>query len=183
MLWFRYCPQRHTRLVPTLAVIFLMAASCGYRLGSVPSKALDPVRHVSVPLFQNHSFALRAGDLFTEAFRERLQAIPCIRLRPGREADAVFKGSVLSVSTFPVAVDTEFLALEYGIRVVLSTSLVRRSDGKTLWDSGEVEGEGRFYASSDPMLLQNNRYEALKKLSWRMSERMMDQLLLGLEPF
>jgi len=173
--------SRHPYLI--VAGILLTAASCGYRVGSVPCEALDPVRTVAVPLFQNDSLALRAGDLFTEAFRERLQAIPCIRLHPGKDADAVLKGVVLSVNTFPVAVDTDFLALQYGVRVALSVSLVQRNDGKTLWESGEVEEEGRFYASSDPMLFQNNRYEAIKKLSRRMSERVMDQLLLGFGAF
>ena len=84
-----------------------------------------------------------------------------------------------------MAVDSEFLVLEYGMRVTMSLSLVNREGDEVLWKMGPLMEEVRFYASqmpedpSDPMLLQANRREALIRLSRKMSERAMDSLLLG----
>jgi hypothetical protein len=62
---------------------------------------------------------------------------------------------------------------------VLSVSLKRSGDGEVLWQADMLEEEVSFYASSDPLLQKDNREEALMKLSSRMSERVVDRLLLG----
>lgn len=115
----------------------------------------------------------------TEAFRERLQTFPCFTLSLESKADALLKGTILSIRTYPVAVDREFLALEYGMHVTLAVSLEQCSNGKVLWNAGRVEEEIRFYVSSDPMLYQVNSREALERISRLISERVMEQLLLG----
>ena len=134
---------------------------------------------MAVPLFQNRSYTPRAEDFFTQAFRERLQFLPCYRLTGEDRSGAVLRGTVQSVESYPVAVDSQFLALEYGLRVVVSLSLESRPDGRVLWQAERVEDEVRFYASSDPLLFQDNRREALKRLAWRLADRLLDQLSLG----
>jgi len=134
---------------------------------------------VAVPLFQNRSYTPRAEDFFTQAFRERLQFLPCYRLTGEDRSGAVLRGTVQSVESYPVAVDSQFLALEVGLRVVVSLSLESRPDGRVLWQAERVEDEVRFYASSDPLLFQDNRREALKRLAWRLADRLLDQLSLG----
>jgi hypothetical protein len=162
-----------------LLLCLVSVPACGYRLGGKPCDATAQVRRVAVPLFQNKSYIPRAEDFFTRAFRERLQLLPCYRLRPDDEAEAFLKGTILSVESFPTAVDQQFLALEYRMRIVLSVSLETRGDGQVLWRVDKVEGETHFYASSDPLLFQENSSEALKTLAAQMSERILDQLSLG----
>ncbi len=159
--------------------------ACGYRMGGAPCDAFPSARTVAVPLFQNRSHAPQAEDLFTVAFRESLQSIPCMKLRSRRDAEAVMKGTIQSVEIFPVAVDTEFLVLEYGMRVVVSLSLEKSEDNELLWKSGPLSEEIRYYASSvpahpsDPLLLQTNRREAMIGLARKLAERVSDRLLTG----
>jgi hypothetical protein len=154
-------------------------------MGGVPCDSFLPVRTVAVPLFQNHSYEPLAEDVFTRTFREMIRSLPCWRLQPRREAEGLLQGTLHSVEIYPVAVDSEFLVLEYGMRVSLSLSLKKEESGEVLWEIGPLSEEIRFYASqvpadpSDPMLLQDNRREALIRLSRKMSERAMDRLLLG----
>jgi Lipopolysaccharide-assembly len=164
----------------TFACLFLLAtAACGYRLGAHPCESPIAAKSIAIPLFENDSFEPRLENLFTKAFRERIKATPCVSLGSGEEADALLKGRVVSVDTYKVAVNEEFLAVEYRMRVVLAVSLERRVDGKVLWRQDRLEEEVPFYATSDPLLFNDNREEALMRLSSRMSEKVVDRLLLG----
>jgi len=168
-----------------LAGGLLCAVACGYRMGGGAGEEFLVVRTVAVPLFQNRSYEPLAEDVFTRSFREGVRSLPCVALTSSQEAEALLRGTVLSVESFPVGVDESFLVLEYGLRAVVSVSLESRGGGEVLWEGGYIEEEIRFYAGrsgpdpSDPMLLQENRREALVRLSQRMSQRAMDRLLLG----
>ena len=178
-------PARYIILQPGLAlaclvVSVLVLAACGYRMGGMPcEEAMQPVRNIAVPLFGNRSLVPRAENVFTEAFREQIQDLPCFSLSSGGEADGLLKGTILSINTYTVAVNQDFLAVEYGMRAILSVSLVQRSDGKVLWRSSKVEEEVKFHAVADAQIFQDNHREALVKLSWKMAERVLDQLSLG----
>jgi len=158
----------------------LALVACGYRMGGIPcEESLQPIRKVEIPLFGNHSLEPRAENVFTEAFREQIQDLPCFSLTSPGEAEALLKGTILSISTYPVAVNQDFLAVEYGMRAALSVSLVRNRDGKLLWRSPKIEEEVRFHALADSQVFQDNNREALTKLSWMMASRVLDQLSLG----
>lgn len=168
------------RTVVTLAGLSLLAlAACGYRLGVGSCESDVVARNIAVPLFQNESHEPRLENLLTEAFRDRIQALPCVSLCSPGQADALLKGKILSVESYTVAVDEEFFAMEYRLQVVMAVSLVRSEDGEVLWRDGGLEEEVSFYASSDPLLFKDNREEALMALSSRMSERAVDRILLG----
>ena len=101
----------------------LGAAACGYRLGGYSCESFASVQNISVPLFSNRSYLQRTENVFSEALRKQVQAVSCFSLSSRAKADALLKGTILSVETYTVAVDEEFLAVEYGMRVVLSVSL------------------------------------------------------------
>jgi len=175
---------------PRLAWFLLLGSvlwlgACGYRLGGVPCDEGLPVHSVAVPLFENRSFEPLAEDVFTRSFRERVRALPCVLLKPGGQAETTLRGTILRVEVFPVGVDARFLVLEYGMRAVVSLSLVNPQRGEILWQPEPLEEVIRFYAGradsdpSDPVLLQANRREALVRLSGRMADRAMERLLLG----
>ncbi len=161
------------------AGLFTMVAACGYRLGPVPGGDPAVSGSVAVPLFDNASLAPRVENLFTEAFRERVRSASCLTLVPRGESEAVLEGTVVSLESYPIAVDKDFVAVEYGMRVVLDLSLRRVRDGEILWRGEGLEGEVRYYASSDPLLLKDNREEAMRRLARRVSRRVMDRILLG----
>ena len=168
-----------------LAAVMVSLNGCGYRMGEGPCHAFVKVRTVAVPLFQNLSHEPFAEDVFTRAFRGDVRSLPCVSLARGERAEAVLRGTVLSVDSYPVGVDRSFRVLEYGMRAAVSLSLETSESGEILWETGRLEEEVRFYATraggdpSDPMLLQENRRDALIRLAQRMSRRAMDGLLLG----
>ena len=169
-----------------LAGVAIGDSGCGYRLGGVPCGSFLPVKTLAVPLFQNQSYEPTAADIFTVSFRENIQSLPCIKLRSRDHADAVFYGTILLVSTYPVAVDEEFLALEYRMLVKIFVAIKNRKDGKILWQKGPIEELTTFYASpattnrpADPLLYDLNKTEALIRISQRLSDRIMDLMLIG----
>jgi hypothetical protein len=111
--------------------------------------------------------------------RDRLRALPGTSLSVPREAEVSLNGKILLVDSHPVAVNEDGFAVEYNLRIVLSVVLKRTGDGAVLWADRGIEDEVRFYAASDPLLFKDNREEALVRLSRRMTERVLDQLLLG----
>ncbi|MEW6443390.1 MAG: LptE family protein [bacterium] len=175
-------PQLHRP--SRLGALLLWAAfssgllSCGYRMGATGSGACAELRTVSVPLFANESLEPRLEDVLTQAFRDRFSASG-LKLGSADAAEAVLRGTVRSVVVTPVAVNEDFLAMEYMAHVAVSFSLQRKSDGKVLWRADRVEEETRFYASSDALLFRDNREEALLRLSRKMSDRVVDQILFG----
>ena len=172
--------RSHPCTVLCLAGISVLAAvACGYRMGAPPCESPLAAGSIAVPLFQNQSLEPRFENLLTMAFRERIQAVPCVTLSSRKEAEALLKGRILVVDSATSAVNEEFFAMEYRMRVVLAISLVRTGDGEVLWRDDRLEEEVSFYASSDPLLFKDNREEALMKLSRRISEKAVDRLLLG----
>ena len=176
--------QRSRRSPPSTALCLaglslLTMVACGYRMGDVPCESPVAAKRIAIPLFQNRSLEPRLENLLTMAFRERIQALPCVTLGSDKEADVLLKGRILSVDSRTAAVDEEFFAMEYRIRVVMAVSVVRREDGEVLWRDDRLEEEESFYATSNPLLFKDNREEALMKLSRRMSEKAVDRLLLG----
>lgn len=160
------------------AAVLLLPASCGYRLGLPSGNSSVPFQTIAVPLFSNESQEPRVENILTEAFRDRLLSVSGVRLCSFGEADALLKGTVRSVEISPVAVNKDFLAMEYRIHLDLSVSLERQRDGKILWRLEKVEDETRFHASSDALLFKDNREEALTRLSQSLSQRIVDQILL-----
>ena len=162
-------------------VILLMvvdSTGCGYRLGGYPSQSPTSVQKVEVPLFENLTHEPRVENTFTSAFRHRLQALPDLSLSARSQAEAVLKGKILAVESDVVAVDREFMAMEYRLTILLSLSLQQSKDGGILWTDDNITDDIRFYASSDPLLVRDNREEALIKLSHRIAERALDQMIL-----
>jgi outer membrane lipopolysaccharide assembly protein LptE/RlpB len=168
------------RTVVALAgMSLLVAVACGYHLGAHSCESGLMAKNIAVPLFQNLSQEPRLENLLTEAFRDRLQALPCVSLCSRKQADALLKGKILSVESNTVAVDEDFFAMEYRMRVVMAVSLVRSEEGEVLWRDDNLQEEVSFYASSNPLLFKDNREEALMDLAGRMSERVVDRILLG----
>jgi hypothetical protein len=157
----------------------LAAAGCGYRLGASPCESPAAASRIAVPLFENRSQEPRIENLLTEAFRDRIQALPCVSLSSGKEADALLKGRILSVETYTLAVEERFFAMQYRMRVVMAVSLERSEDGEVLWQDDRLEEEVSFYASSDALLFKDNREEALLALSSRISQRAVDRIVFG----
>jgi len=153
--------------------------ACGYRLAPTPESRSLPFRAVSVPLFRNDTQEPRIENDLTAAFRSRLLQIPAVRLAPVEEADAVLRGRITAVQVTPVAVSERFFAMEYRIEVTLSLLLEEREGGKILARLDSLREEARFYASSDALLAQDNRNEAILRLSRSLAARAWDAILLG----
>jgi len=163
-----------------LSVYLLAVGACGYHLGGIPCEpSLLGARKIAIPVFKNRSFEPRAENLFTESFREQIQELSCFSLSPKGEADALLMGTIVEVTTYPVAVDEDFMAVQYGMRAVLSVSLVRSPGGDILWHAPMVEEEVSFHALPDAQMFHDNNREALTKLSWKMAEKILEQLVLG----
>ncbi len=166
-------------LVLLAGLSLLAVAACGYKLGAPSPEPGLVTGSIAVPMFKNHSQEPRLENLFTEAFRDRIQALPSVSLSPSKGAEALLKGRILSVESYTVAVNEDFFAMQYRMRVVMALSLVRSANGEVLWRDDRLQEEVSFYASSDALLFKDNREEALVELSRRMSERAVDRLLLG----
>ncbi len=160
-----------------IALAVFAGTACGYRLGARPCRSLMSVQTVEIPLFENLTLEPRVENTFTSAFRRRLQTSPCLSLRAGPQAEAILKGKILTLESNIVAVDQEFLSMEYSLRIELSLSLLSNKEGKIIWSAEKIKDEIRFYASSGPLLYKDNREEALMKLSQKMAERVLDQMI------
>ena len=64
-------------------------AACGYRLGTGSCRSDVIAGSIAIPLFENASQEPRLENLLTEAFRDRIQALPCVSLSSRAQAEAL----------------------------------------------------------------------------------------------
>jgi outer membrane lipopolysaccharide assembly protein LptE/RlpB len=163
-----------------LFCLLIFFQGCGYHLGGFRDNIPSDIRTIAIPLFANHTQEPRIENLFTEAFRDRFYRLSFLRVTSQKEnADAFLQGEILVTSTDPISFDPNFLVLEYLARVTVSVQLRKTRDGTVLWGIERLEDAQYFQASSDALLFNDNRKEAFLKIARRLSEKIVDQILVG----
>jgi hypothetical protein len=155
-----------------IGLIVLLVAGCGYHFAGGGGETFQPhIRTVYVEAFANQTSEASAENLFRSAFNSEIVRMGRFKLAAGQgEADALFRGTILSLTASPLAYKTSNLSAEDRLTVVLSLSLEETASGKVLWATEGFSATGDYRVTSVGVT-EISRRNALTKLASDAAER------------
>lgn len=152
-----------------LLVLFL--AGCGYSFVGGGASTYPQIRSVYVDTFTNRTSEANADNIFRTAFSSQIVQSGHFKLVASRgEADAVFRGSILSLQAAPLAYRTSNLTAEDRITVTMELFFEDRQSGRIIWSNTSFVGTGD-YPVTTVGVTESSRRNALTKLASDAAER------------
>ena len=144
------CRAGAALLVLTLAAA-LCATGCGYHTLGHSTALPGNVRSIAIPVFTSYARTFRVEQLLTDAVIREFNTRTQFRIvrDPHEDADAVLKGTVLSVSSTPLAYDsTTGRAASALVTINLQITLTDR-DGKIVFQNPAYLFHDQYEISRD----------------------------------
>jgi hypothetical protein len=163
--------RSRTGACPALWGAFALIAAaqisgCGYRLRSAVVPLPGGIRSLAVPTFANETQAYKLEQRitraviseFTKRTRARITSVP-------EDADAVLYGRIHSLSSNPVTFGQDTFGSALLVTVQASARLVRRSDGKVLWENTDLLFRERYALNPRVSEFFSEQNPALERLA------------------
>jgi hypothetical protein len=126
-------------------LLVCLLAGCGYRFEGAGESIYPAIRTVFVDVFANRTSEAYAENIFRAAFINRFVQDGRFKLARSRgEADAVFRGTVKNLITYPLAYKAGNLSAEDRLVITLEFSFEERQSGRILWSEGGFSGTGDY---------------------------------------
>jgi outer membrane lipopolysaccharide assembly protein LptE/RlpB len=156
---------------------FLTAGGCGYQLQGKGTPSDPVIQMVAIPVFGNRTAQTGIESEVTRALVEKFTSSQRIAVGSQGRADALLLGNVKSFTTSSVAV-TSGTQVTTGYRAALTVEVTyqRRGDGKVFWKE-EVTEWRNYPVVPDLAATENNKREAIRKISERLAERIQEMIL------
>ncbi|MCC6368976.1 MAG: LptE family protein [Bryobacterales bacterium] len=161
------------------ALSAVMLASCGYHVSGHTDALPKSIKTIAVPAFGNNTTRYRLSDRLPQAItrefisRTRYQVVPDVN-----SADAILRGSVVNVLSFPTTFDTQTgRAAGVQINVYLNLNLTERTTGKVLYSNPNMEVRERYEISIDPLAYFEESETALDRLSKEVAGAVVSRVL------
>lgn len=162
-----------------LTTMFLILAACGYHF-SPGGEYIDPdVRKVFIEPFANRTSQANLEDTIRLAITDwfvrgrRFQIVD-----NEAQADAIFRGTVKSLTTAPLSSRTTNLAAEERMTLTLELSFEDRRTKKVIWKDANFSGT-QDYPVASLSDTETARKNALTKLSRDTAERAYRMMMSG----
>ena len=126
------------------AVSFFLAGSCGYQF-AVRGELPEGIRSIRFASFQNKTGVAGIEKEVELSLKSVLRERGRWNVIDGEgDAEAVFSGTVIRFENSPSSFSRRDFAVEYGTAITVDLSLVRGSDGKTLWNRKGMHQEQTY---------------------------------------
>ena len=173
----RFGRMRRCSFFIFLLTIFLQ--NCGYRLQGSKTDLSPDIQSLAIPIFTNNTIQTGIESEVTRAFVEKFVSSKQLAVTTVQKADAQLIGTVISFTTYPVAVTTSTqVTSEYRATITIEISLKRERDGKILFR--EAMADWRNYPVSENLTVTEfNKIQAIRLISGLLAERAHDFILLN----
>ena len=94
-------------------------------------------------------------------------------------ADATIKGTILNISTTPLAYGANTLVTQERATMALELTFQEKESGKTIWSSKSITGTVDYTLEDDINLLPVDRKYAFIKLSDDLAEKAFNLMMAG----
>lgn len=167
-----------TGVVGTFLLVCLLAG-CGYRFEGSGETVYPAIRTVFVDVFTNRTSEAYAENIFRTAFINRFVQDGRFKLAKSRgEADAVLRGTVKNLITYPLAYKAGNFSAEDRLAVTLELSFEERQSGRILWSEGGFSWTGD-YPVTTVGATEISRKNALVKMADDTAERACRLIMAG----
>jgi hypothetical protein len=178
---------RNLKLILIISLLSLCLVSCGYHFSGEGPGPKPGLVNIAIPVFENKTSEPDAGAIFAGALRQEFMRKGKMKVVTVEEAEAVFKGTVKSITILPVAhhvdnVVSNRITVENRLAITLEIRCEEKKTHKVLWRDAAFTYQKIYQVHNNPLLPQpiagfGNREAALQYLAQEMSARIHDRFL------
>ncbi len=168
------CSDWHLKSAGCFAVLFalFLLAGCGYRFLPSGQNIDAQIKTVFIENFANKTSEANVEDQLRTYFSELFTRTERFRLAQDKaRAHAILTGAIESIGTTHLALGQSSQALEERITMTLNLTLMRQAGKQVLWSARNIAGTAEYLIDQNLERTNNNRKEALSRLSKDLSER------------
>lgn len=148
-----------------LAPCYLLLSSCGYHIAGKGGGMPGNVATISIPFLKNQTQKPDVETIVTTALVDEFVKSGIVRVVE-ENADAVISGAVTSYDLTPVSFNKNDVIQEYRLTIKIEVSLVRKSDGKVVWqDKNIIDYEDFKVTTTDINATKTAELDAVKKMA------------------
>jgi hypothetical protein len=142
-------------------------AGCGYSVGGKAAWMPKTVKTIAIPAFANGTPRYKLARLLPENItREFHTRTKYIIVTDPNQADAVLKGTLVSMNPFPIIFDpASGRATGVEVVVTIQITLTERATGKVLFTRPALEFRERYEISSDPQTYFDESGTAIERVA------------------
>lgn len=166
--------KRYLALGMLLALALVSA--CGYSFRGKQNNLPPDVRTVSIPVFANHSGEVRIEQIFTDAVISQFTRSQMLRVVNQGQADAVLSGAIERVDVEDVAYTTAETSRQRRVKITVSAKLVRRRDGKVLWQDRNLVQRRTYTVGATPQATDAAKQQAITELASTLAQTLHDRV-------
>jgi len=158
----------------------LIVSACGYHIAGKADLVPKNIHSIAIPPFGNATLRYKLTDRLPEALSQEFIARTRYRIvNDPNQADAVLRGTVVNLITFPILFDQATgRASGLQVNVVMQVSLVERATGKVIYSRPNFDFHDRYEIS----VTNTNQYfeesgPALERLSRTVARDVVTSIL------
>ena len=158
-----------------ISAALIVLSGCGYGFQS-RGPIRGNVQTVHVKLFKNKSFESGAETIFTSALINEVMDRSTTDVVDEEKADAVFTGTIKSVSLRALTRNTDGSVKERRVSATIDLELVAEG-GEVLWSVYDFKKSEDYSAESDNITDMESRSESVREIAASMAETLVGRMI------
>ena len=175
--------KQNWRLISKISIICFLSAlilSCGYAFAPQGEYIDKHITSVYVQSFENKTSQAELENYVRTAFIDQFILSGRFKIVQNVEsADALIKGSVLSINTSPLSYRANTLVAEERATMILEINFWGKENGKTIWSSKNVIGQVDYKLENNINMYPATRKNAFIKLANDTAEKAFNMMMSG----
>ena len=151
-------------------------AACGYNFRGKQNNLPSDVPTVAIPVLENQTGELRIERVFTDEIIFQFTRSQMLRVVSEGQADAVLKAVIKRVETEDVSLTRGQASQQRRLTVTVGAELIRRSDGKVLWEDRALEKNRTFNVGSTVQSTDQFKQQAFSDLAKDLAQTLHDRV-------
>ena len=172
-------PRTRCHILGWMAVLLLIATSCGYHTSAHAVRLPADMHTIYVPAFSNSTHTYRIEELLTAAVVRELRSRTNYRIVTTNDgsADATLSGSVLSTVIAPLTYNSQTGGISSSLVFVGMKVALTASNGKVLWDNPNLLYREQYQIANNGQDFFEEESPALDRLAASFSQTLVSDML------
>lgn len=152
---------------------------CGYHVSGHADMLPKTIKTIAVPAFGNNTTRYRLTERMAQSITREFNSRTRYRVvGDPRNADAILRGTVLNVLSFPTTFDTTTgRAAGVQLNVIVKVELVEKTTNKVLYSNPYLEIRERYEISTNALAYFEESEPALNRLSQQVAQAVVSAIL------
>lgn len=174
-------PSGSTRLplLGCVAVLLLVATSCGYHTSAHGVRLPADMHTIYVPAFANATTTYHIEEILTAAVIRELRSRTNYRIITSNDgtADATLNGTVLTANYWPLTYNSQTGGISSSMVAVTMKVALVSTKGKVLWDNPNLLYRDQYQIANNGTNFFEEESPALDRLASNFSQTMVSDML------